>query len=97
MTRLASLLILAVLATGAAAQERVDTRALTCAALKARVARDHTVILARSELAYETVYQDSGSCRQDETGTPAFEPSADVPSCWAGWRCTQRNSDSGQR
>ena len=69
----------------------------TGAALRARVARDRTVILARSETAYETVHLDSGACRQDETGAPAFEPSADLPSCWAGWRCTQRNSDSGQR
>jgi hypothetical protein len=97
MTRLACALLLGTLATGATAQERIDTRALTCAALQARVARDRTVILARNEMAYETVHLDSGSCQQDETSAPAFEPSADVPSCWAGWRCTQRNSDSGQR
>jgi hypothetical protein len=97
MTRLACALVLGVLATGAVAQERIDTRALTCAALRARVVRDHTVILAQNELAYETVHLDPGSCQQDETGAPAFEPSADVPSCWAGWRCKQRNSDAGPR
>ncbi|WP_267353832.1 MULTISPECIES: hypothetical protein [unclassified Methylobacterium] len=97
MPRLACALVLSVLATAAVAQERIDTRGLTCAALRARVARDRSVILARSATAYETVHLDSGSCQQDETGAPAFEPSADVPSCWAGWRCTQRNSDSGQR
>ncbi|MFB0490721.1 hypothetical protein ABIE45_003307 [Methylobacterium sp. OAE515] len=97
MIRLAAVLALAVVATGAAAQERVYTRNLTCAALKARVAHDRTVMLARSETAYETVHLDSGACQQDETGAPAFEPSADVPNCLAGWRCTQRNSDSGQR
>ncbi|WP_342109838.1 hypothetical protein [Methylobacterium sp. SI9] len=59
MTRIVGLLILGVLATGAAAQ---------------------------NELACETVRLDSGSCRQDETGAPAFEPSADGPSWWAGWR-----------
>ncbi|MBP1178677.1 hypothetical protein [Methylobacterium sp. PvR107] len=97
MIRLAAALALAVVTAGAAAQERVSTRNLSCTALKARVAHDQTVILARSETAYETVHRDSGACRQDETGVPAFEPSADMPNCLAGWRCTQRNSDSGQR
>ncbi|MCJ2134803.1 hypothetical protein MKK69_12155 [Methylobacterium sp. J-026] len=97
MTRLACALLLAVLATGAAAQEWIDTRSLTCAALQQRVARGRTVILARSATAYETVHLDSGSCSLDETGAPAFEPSVDVPSCLAGWLCKQRNSDSGQR
>jgi hypothetical protein len=97
MTRLAAVLALAALSTGACAQERVYTRTLTCAALKARVARDQHLVLARSETAYETVHLDSGACRQDETGRPAFEPSADVPNCLAGWRCTQRNSEGGQR
>lgn len=97
MTRLAALLVLVTLVSGAAAQERISTRNLTCAALQARVARDRTLILARSETAYETVHLDSGSCNLDETGVPAFEPSADVPSCLAGWRCRQRNSDGGQR
>ena len=90
-------LVLAALATAAAAQERVATRTLSCAALQARVARDGHVVLATSETAYETVHRDSGACRQDETGAPAFEPSADMPNCLAGWRCTQRNSESGQR
>ena len=97
MRRLATILVLTVLATGAAAQERVATRTLSCAALQARVARDRHVVLATSETAYEAVHLDSGSCRIDETAAPAFEPTADQPNCLAGWRCRQRNSDGSPR
>ena len=97
MTRLVCVVLLMVLASAVAAQERVATRGLTCAALQARVARDRHVVLTTSETAYETVHRDAGSCRIDETAAPAFEPSADVPSCLTGWRCRQRNSDSGSR
>ncbi|QGY05031.1 hypothetical protein MMSR116_26375 [Methylobacterium mesophilicum SR1.6/6] len=97
MTRLVSVLVLIAFAPAALAQERVTTRSLTCAALQARVAQARNLVLATSETAYETVHLDSGSCRIDETAAPAFEPTADVPSCMAGWRCRQRNSDSGPR
>lgn len=97
MTCLISVLALVAVASGASAQERVYTRSLTCAALQARVARDRSVTLASSETAYETVHLASGVCRTDETAAPAFEPSADVQACLAGWRCKQRNCGSGQR
>ncbi|MCJ2069586.1 hypothetical protein MKK75_12430 [Methylobacterium sp. J-030] len=83
------------LSTGAVAQGRTDTRTVTCAALRAFVARSGNAVLASSDLAYETVHRDSGACEQDETGAPAYEPTLDVPACFAGWRCKQRNSDSG--
>ncbi|MBE7197176.1 MAG: hypothetical protein INR70_05155 [Parafilimonas terrae] len=97
MRRFVPALLMLALATAAAAEERIHTRTLTCAALKARVAQDRDVVLATSDTAYEVVHLDAGSCRIDETAAPAFEPSADVPFCLAGWRCRQRNSDSGQR
>ena len=97
MRRLApALCIVVCLAGGSAAlaQGRTDTRALTCAAVKAVVARDRDVVLASSETAYETVHRDNMACASDETGTPAFIPSADEPSCFAGWRCKQRSNDA---
>ena len=93
MPALSVLLTLSV-ATGASAQGRIATRPLTCAALKALVARQGDVMLASSELIYERVHRDGGVCQQDETSAPAYEPTADEPSCFAGWRCKQRNSDS---
>lgn len=84
-------------ATGAYAQGRVDTRAFTCAALKSLVAQSRNIELASSDLVYELVHQDSGACRQDETGAPAYEPTIDVPACFVGWRCKQRNNDGGTR
>ncbi|MGH1572443.1 hypothetical protein ACRAWG_19345 [Methylobacterium sp. P31] len=92
--------VLAVLLTvaapaGADAQGRTDTRSFTCPALKALVARAGNVVLASSEFTYETVHRDGGACQQDETGAPAYEPTSDVSACFVGWRCKQRNSDSG--
>ena len=81
-------------ATSASAQGRVATQPLTCAALKALVARQGDVVLAGSELIYEKVHRDGGVCQQDETSAPAYEPTADEAFCFAGWRCKQRNSDS---
>lgn len=89
-----SVLLVLSAATGASAQGRVATQPLTCSALKALVARQGDVVLASSELIYETVHRDGGVCQQDETSAPAYEPTADEPSCFAGWRCKQRNSDS---
>ena len=83
--------------TGAYAQGRIDTRAFTCTALKSLVAQSRNVELASSSLVYELVHQDSGACRQDETGAPAYEPTIDVPACFVGWRCKQRNNDGGTR
>lgn len=88
--------IVVLLASGNAvlAQGRTDTRALTCAAVKAVVARDRDVVLATSDTAYEAVHQDNMACASDETGAPAFTPSRDDPSCFAGWRCKQRSNDT---
>lgn len=99
MPRLAPVLsLLAVIAaTDASAQGRTDTRAFTCSALKALVDRGGDVVLASSDHVYETVHRDSGACRLDETGLPAFEPTSDARSCFAGWRCGQRSNDPGQR
>lgn len=92
-----SVLVALSLTTDAGAQGRIDTRTLTCAALKAVVARDKDVVLASSDYVYETVHRDGGVCQQDENSTPAFEPTADAPSCFAGWRCKQRSNDTMSR
>ncbi len=91
-------IILALLAaTGADARGRTDTRALTCASLKALVAREGDVVLASSEYVYETVHRDAGACQIEETGLPAFEPTSDERSCFVGWRCAQRANDPNQK
>ena len=81
---------------GAQVQGRTDTRSVTCAALKGIVDRAGHIVLATSATAYEAVHRDGGACQQDTTSAPAFEPTADEPACFAGWRCKPRNSDAGQ-
>ena len=84
-------------ATSVCAQGRIYTPTLTCSAVKTIVARDQNVVLASSELIYEQVHRDSGVCQQDKTGAPAFVPTADERSCFAGWRCKERNTDTNTR
>ncbi len=74
--------------------ERPYTPSLSCAAVKAIVARRGRVILATSPNAYETVHLDSGACQGEVTARPAFEPTLDEPNCFAGWRCRQRDNDA---
>lgn len=88
---------LALIASGGAqAQGRTDTRSITCATLKGIVDRAGRIVLATSANAYEAVHRDGGACQQDTTSAPAYEPTADQPACFAGWRCKPRNSDGGQ-
>ncbi|WP_342150947.1 hypothetical protein [Methylorubrum sp. SB2] len=96
MTRAASILLLAGLMAGPAAaqplgSDRPFTPALTCAAVQGLVARRGRVVLASSPTAYETVYYESGACRNEVVGAPAFEPTLDEPYCFAGYRCVQSN------
>lgn len=89
-----SALALLAAASGARAQDRPFTPALTCGAVQALVARQGRVVLATSATAYEAVHADGGACRNEVTARPAFEPTLDEPNCFAGYRCVQQNNDS---
>jgi hypothetical protein len=94
MNRVAVALVCLPLATSAAsAQTRPYTPQLTCAAVKAIVARERAVVLGTSPQAYEKVYLDSGACQGEVTSAPAFEPTIDDPNCFAGYRCKQRSNE----
>lgn len=90
-----SVFFIAIASTNASADERVHTRKYTCSALKVLILKQAAAILAPDTVRYEMIYRDSGTCKQDETSAPAFEPSSDVELCFVGWRCKQRNSDGG--
>lgn len=78
------------LRTGPAAG-RIYAPDMPCAAVQAAVARGRAVIVNSSPTAYEKVYADAGVCRNEVTSAPAFTRSADDPSCFAGYRCRDRN------
>lgn len=81
--------------TSASAEVMIYTQSHTCSDLKSIVAQTANVLLTSDKYAYEMVHRDSGACEQDESSAPAYEPSSDVPACFVGWRCKQRNSDNG--
>ena len=103
MSRLPSMLALAALAAATAlpvqaqdgrngpASARIYAPDMPCAAVQAAVARGGAVIVNSSPTAYEKVYADAGICRNEVTSAPAFTRSADDPTCFAGYRCRDRN------
>lgn len=98
MGRITSALCLAaLLAGGAAASGRPDTRRLSCAAVQALVAHRQDVVLDASETAYEIVHVDGGACLNGDGGRPTYLPACDAANYFAGWRCTQRSSDGSGR
>ncbi|MEA1833470.1 hypothetical protein U8607_15400 [Methylobacterium durans] len=83
-----------VLASAASAQERPYTPALTCQTVRGLVERAGAVTLSTSANAYERVLRTGGACTGDTSAAPAFVPARDDPSCFAGYRCRQRNTDT---
>lgn len=73
------------------AAARIYAPEMPCAAVQASVARNGAVIVNSSPTAYEKVYADAGICRNEVTSAPAFTRSADDPTCFAGYRCRDRN------
>lgn len=90
--------VLVLLPAAAAAREgpsgRPFTPALSCESVRLLVARAGAVTLSTSANAYERVLRSGGTCTGDTTAAPAFVPARDDPSCFAGYRCRQRNTDT---
>lgn len=103
MSRFPSMMVLAACAAATAlpvhaqdlrngpAPARIYAPEMPCAAVQASVARNGAVIVNSSPTAYEKVYADAGICRNEVTSAPAFTRAADDPTCFAGYRCRDRN------
>ena len=92
---------LALAATGAWAQqgslrgnsgtrERLASPRTPCAAVAAAVTSRGAVVLDTGPGTFERVVRDAGLCALEETTRPAFEPTADDPRCFVGYRCVDR-------
>jgi hypothetical protein len=84
--RLAVLLILA--ATGALAEGRPSTTAMTCAQARALVTRSGAIVLSTGPNLYDRYVASEIACPTGLYGRPAFVPTRDNPQCNIGLYCT---------
>ena len=81
------------LATGATAQPRPSTLAMSCGQARALVGSRGAIVLGTGPHTYDRYVAHSGFCPHDQTTEPAFEPTRDTPQCYIGERCIPRRSE----
>ena len=80
---------LALAATGAVAQPRPSTQAMTCGQTQALVASRGAVVLNTSPTTYDRFVASRAFCQFNETIQPIWAPTRDTPQCPIGYRCRE--------
>jgi hypothetical protein len=81
------------LATGAPAQPRPSTLAMSCGQARALVASRGAIVLGTGPHTYDRYVAHTGFCPHDQTTEPAYEATRDNPLCYIGSRCIARRSE----
>ena len=84
---LLSLIAGAACASGALAQTRLSTTAMTCAAAASFVASRGAVVIGTGGDTYERVVTGQGFCNRGEDTKPLFAPTRDNGACFIGYYC----------
>lgn len=88
--------VLSLSATATAAQGRPDTTAMSCRQAAGLVASRGAVVLSTGQPdLYDRFVRDQSYCTRERTTQPAYEPTADSPSCFIGYRCIQDEPRNG--
>ena len=89
MLRTATIALIAIAActTGAQAQGRPSTTAMTCAAAASFVASRGAVVIGTGGDTYERVVSGQGFCNRGEDTKPLFAPTRDNGACFIGYYC----------
>src|SRR3954452_2431424 len=77
-------------ATAVGAQGRPYTPSMACRAVAALVIARGAVVLGTGPNTYERIVVHGGLCTVEETTAPAWEPTADNPRCFVGYRCKDK-------
>ena len=75
------------IASGALAQGRPVTTAMSCNQAQSLVATQGSVVLSTSATAYDRFVASSNYCGMGEVPAPGWAPTSDVPRCQVGSRC----------
>jgi hypothetical protein len=76
--------------TGAAAQARLSTPAMSCGQASSLVASAGGIVLGTGGFTYDRFVRDRGFCLITEVTEPAWVPARDTPQCVVGYRCRER-------
>ena len=82
-----ALIAIAACTTGAEAQGRPSTTAMTCAAAASFVASRGAVVIGTGGDTYERVVTSQGFCNRGEDTKPLFAPTRDNGACFIGYYC----------
>jgi hypothetical protein len=83
--------------SGAIAQVRPATPALTCAAAADLVARSGAIVLTTGPYTYDFIVRDGGFCPLATTPKATFETTLDNPKCFVGYVCRDRFGEGSNR
>jgi hypothetical protein len=76
-------------ASGAIAQARVSTVAMSCGQAAALVAAHGAAVLGTGGYTYDRFVADGRFCVRGEITEPAWVPAGDTAQCFVGYRCRQ--------
>ena len=101
MTRLMIAIAIVLSASAAEAQSRrapavegrPSTTAMSCNQARALVSARGAIVLATGARTYDRFVSNAGLCSLGEIAEPAFEPSAENPQCFVGYRCVYRRNE----
>jgi hypothetical protein len=89
MLRLGLGLLALTIATGAEAQGRPSTTAMTCNQARQFVLARGAVVLGTGGMTYDRFVADRSHCEPTEIATNAHVPARDTPACFIGYRCKE--------
>jgi hypothetical protein len=85
------------IATGASAQERPSTTAMTCGQAASLVASRRAVVLGTGGYTYDRFVDGPGHCGMSEYVERAFAPTRDTAQCFVGYRCRSGPSPQNEQ
>jgi hypothetical protein len=75
--------------TGALAQPRPSSVAMSCRQAAGLVASHGAIVLGTGGHTYDRFVADRRFCLRTETTEPAWVPAGDTPQCFVGYRCKE--------
>ena len=76
--------------TGALAQSRPSTVAMSCRQAAGLVASQGAIVLGTGGYTYDRFVADRRFCLRSEITEPAWVPAGDTPQCFVGYRCREQ-------
>lgn len=87
---------IALAASTALAQPRVDSLTASCDTVSRIVRQSGAAIIGTGHFLYDRFVNDDGYCPRSQITEAAWLPTADDPQCFVGYRCRDRGPRNGR-